>query len=127
MTVVLERCAFEDYDLKVRREAMMALYRDQNTRAMEFAKTSLATKASAGMKDMVIRWLYDLEQTEAIPAIRTYCYDEDSVVRVAALNILGKWRDHHSEKAFRDAIADENPRIQRAGQLALDRMMGNKK
>lgn len=59
---------------------------------------------------------------EHLPAIRRLARDSSEVVRIASIVALSHWEDEESRPAFEEAVKATVPRVQRAGQAALERL-----
>ena len=112
--------AMEDRHLPVRREALLALHRLGDPKALAMAVQWLNGKE--GVRDLAIRVIRERNLREYIETIRNYARDPDPVVRIAAIVTLSQWGDQASRPAFQEAAASDIPRLQRAGRLALQKL-----
>lgn len=135
----LQTC-LTDRDIPVRREALLALVRQRDPKAMETAVAWLTapspnplptgarepetgnSKPETDVRDLAIRCVHELNLREHIPAIRKYVRDPNDVVRIAAIVALSQWGDEESRPAFEEAAQSKTVRLQRAGKAALERI-----
>ena len=74
------------------------------------------------IRDLAIRCVQRLGMREHIPCIRKYVRDPNDATRIAAIVALSQWGDEESRPAFVKASESSNPRLQRCGKMALDRL-----
>ncbi|MBA3937064.1 MAG: HEAT repeat domain-containing protein [Planctomycetes bacterium] len=113
-----------DRDRPVRREALQALVRNADPIAMGMLSTALTDAAWSADRDLIIRCLFESNAVAKMSEIRTFLHDPDPVVEIAALYVLGEWKDVVSQADFATASRSKNIRIQRAGSLALQKVSG---
>ncbi len=116
------RKALQDEEVKVRREALLALVRMHDPKGKEAAVKWLTDDEAEGVRDAAIRCVRELDLREHIPAVRSYARDPDVTVRIAAIVTLSQWGDEESRPAFEEAANSEVVRLQRAGKAALKRL-----
>ena len=112
----------EDADRSVRREALGALSRTGNPLATSIIKDGLLNNAWSSDRDLIIECLFERGNAERMSEIRPFLQDKDPVVRIAALHVLGEWRDQDSRTTFEEAATSDVQRIRRAGRQALERL-----
>ena len=117
------RDALQDKHVEVRREALLALTRIRDAQAVTIVRGGLQDPKWSDSRDLIIRCLYDLDEQSSMADIRRYLSSSHEQERIAALFVLGEWRDKASALAFSTA-ADEpsNPRVRRAGLRAQQRL-----
>jgi len=76
------------------------------------------------MRDLVIRLLHRDDRRTSIPAMRELADDADEATRIAAIAVLGQWRDESSRPLFLAAADSSSWRVRRAGALALRMLAG---
>jgi hypothetical protein len=103
----------------VRREALLALVVSDDRRGLDEIATGLTNPRWREDRDLIIRCHFELGHRDAAPVIRPFADDGDDDVRIAALYVLGQWRDDESRSAFERALASPTERVKRAGALAL--------
>jgi hypothetical protein len=115
------RAAFAgDRHLAVRRQMLQNLFRQHDEPIITLLKTEgLTGNRTIGMRDLAIRYLHDLDVRSAIPAIRDFIASDDEVQAVAAIYVLGAWRDGGAKNSLLDAARSNKPRIKRAAEAAL--------
>ncbi len=118
------RGALRDGEPAVRREALLALSRGRDADAVALVAEGPDGPRAAGMRDLVIRCMRELDQRERIATVRAALTDTDADVRIAALATLSAWRDEPSRAAFAAAASDADARLARAGQRALQALDG---
>lgn len=118
------RSALTDRQLEVRREALDALVAVHDPSAQVILTRGPTDPGAAGMRDLVIRLLYQVDHQSSIPSIRTLANDPDEATRIAAIAALGQWRDEASRPLFQNAAEATSPRLRRAGLLALQMLAG---
>jgi len=114
--------AVADKEIKVRREALLALVRQRDPKGRELAVRWLTGPEGDGARDLAIHCVHDLGLKEHIPAIRGHLGDSDEPTRRAAIVTLSGWGDGESRPAFEAAARSRAVRIQRAGKAALKRL-----
>ncbi len=114
----------EDKEIKVRREALLALVRARDEKGKATAVAWLTDPGATDARDLAIRCVQELELKEHIPAIRKHLADQDEPTRIAAIVALSQWKDAESRPAFEEAAKSKVVRISRAGQAALQRLDG---
>ena len=112
----------KDTDRSVRREAFGALSRLRNLLAMDIIKDGLVNNAWSSDRDLMIECLFEQGSMDRMSEIRPFLKDKDPVVRIAALHVLGEWRDQESRATFEEAAASDVQRVNRAGRRALERL-----
>ncbi len=73
------------------------------------------------MRDLAMRIAHEKDMRDQIPNIRIHLSATNEIVRIAAINALGQFRDEESRAAIEAALRDGSPRIQRAARTALNR------
>jgi len=114
--------ALDDRDLAVRREALGALATTEDSAAKARLESGIDAPQNAGMQDLVIRLLHRADRRSAIPAIRTHLDDPSLPTRIAAIYVLGQWKDADSQPAFERAVKDPQRAVRDAGAMALTTM-----
>jgi len=114
----------EDKEVKVRREALLALVRAGDEKGKTTAVAWLTDPGTAEERDLAIRCVQDMGLKEHIPTIRKYLTDQNEPTRIAAIVALSQWKDAESRPAFEEAAKSKVVRISRAGQAALQRLDG---
>ena len=109
-------------DLGMQREALFALVEAGDGLAIGRLDRWLDDPHRAALRDLVIRCLGDLDRRDTADRIRAYALDGDDRIRLAALDVLGRWQDDASQDAFARASASASPIIHQAGQLGLARL-----
>lgn len=118
----LLRTALRDRHRAVRREALQALIRVDDSVGVQIATHGLADPNWFSEKDLLIRLIFDLDLKDQIPTIRALIRDPDESVQIAALYVLGQWRDVTSAKAIEDSTHSSTVRVQKAAELAFQRL-----
>lgn len=113
-----------DRHMAVRREALLALVRIGDAESIAIVRRGLSDPGWKESRDLILYCAYDLSESQIIPEARILAYSDDEVVRIAAINVLGKWKDEISRPAFNEASQSSRVRLQRAGQLALQLLEG---
>jgi hypothetical protein len=116
------RDCLHDRDLPVRREALLALVRDNDEIGRLTAVAWLRDKAENDTHDLAIRCVRDLDLREHASLVRGFLQNTNEEIFVAAIAALGQWRDPESRATFETAASSGNPRVQRAGRTALERL-----
>jgi len=118
------RALLTDPQIKVRREALLALVRHDDPAVLKKLPEMIADTAPGAdaMRDLAIRCAYDKKMKESLPAIRAQARSADEPVRIAAMNALSQWGDEESRPAFEAALASGSVRLQRAGKAAIGRL-----
>jgi HEAT repeat protein len=114
--------ALEDKQVKVRREALLALVREKDPRGSAAAVAWLTDASTADVRDLAIRCVKQLELKQHIPTVRKYLDDKNEPTRIAAIVALSQWGDQGSRPAFEKAAKSRVLRIRRAGEGALKRL-----
>jgi hypothetical protein len=120
------RTLLEDRHRAVRREALHSLVRVEDDVAAAIVHTGLDDPKWRDCRDLIMQCAYALDDRQLIPAIRPIAYDEDVTSRIAAINVLGRWRDEVSRGAFVEAGESSILRVRRAAQLALAQLDNTK-
>ena len=118
----LLRTALRDRHHAVRREALQALVRVDDSVGVKIATNALSDPDWFFAKDLLIRLIFDLDLKDQIPTIRALIRDPDESVQIAALYVLGQWRDVTSAKAIEDSTHSSTVRVQKAAELAFQRL-----
>jgi HEAT repeat protein len=114
------RSATNDSALEVRREAIQALLQIKDPSIAGFLDSALRkSNPQGGILDLAIRQAGKDNRTEFLPQIRKYALNEDEIVRISAINVLGDFHDDLSRDLFEKAAQSQSPRIQSAGKHAL--------
>lgn len=113
------RLALHDRHLDVRRETLRALERVADPEAIALLAGGLAPEAPEDVRDLVIRAAYRAGRRDLAPEIRPYLTGEDPVIRIAAIYVLGQWRDEASRPELVTALRDTDPRVAGAAEVAL--------
>jgi len=117
----------EDRDTVVRREALLALYRVGNPLAASTAKKWLKDAEKNDVHDVAIRIMREQGNRSAIENIRARLdTPKNEVVCIAAIVTLGEWQDEKSMERLTALKKTGSVRIQRACDLALRRISGEK-
>ena len=114
--------ALEDKEVRVRREALLALVREKDARGCAAAVAWLTSPEAEDVRDLAIRCVKELELKEHIPEIRKHLEAKNESTRIAAIVALSQWGDEASRPAFELAAKSRVLRISRAGEAALKRM-----
>lgn len=116
--------ALDDQEAGVRREALLALTRQNDPKSVDTAIRWLNTENAEAdsVRDLAIRCVKELDRKETIPTIRKYLRNSNEVICIAAIVALSEWGDEESRAAFEDASRSKIVRIQRAGKAALQRL-----
>jgi len=107
-----------------RRQAYQSLIAVKNEDALRLAHLPLDDARLDDLRDLAIHDLYVRNETARMAEIRPYLHHPNIDTRIAAITVLGQWRDEQSAVAFREAAAETLPAMQRAGELALARLEG---
>jgi hypothetical protein len=113
------RILLDDRHRAVRRQALHSLVRVEDEFAAAIVHAGLDDPKWRDCRDLIMQCAHALDDRLLIPAIRPLAYDEDVTSRVAAINVLGRWRDEVSRGAFAEAGESSILRVRRAAQLAL--------
>ncbi len=116
--------ALDDHDAPVRREALLVLCRIRDERAVRVVADGLSAPRWKEDRDLIVHCISDLELRDRVGELRPLAYDADETLRIAALVVLGDWRDEPSRAAFEEARRSVVPRLQRAGERALSVLEG---
>jgi len=118
-----------DKDLHVRREALLALSRADDPQTLEAAQGMLKSQSPEfdGMRDLAIRILHTKNMREQIPQIRPYLTSTNDVLRIAAMDVLGKWGDQESRAAMEAAQKEGSYRVKLCATAALKNLGEPKK
>jgi hypothetical protein len=110
-----------DRDLHVRREALLALSRANDSQTLEQIPGLLKDSAPGadGMRDLAIRIAQTQNLRDQIPLIRPYLTSTNDTLRIAAMDTLGKWQDQESRPAIETALKEGSYRVKRCAQSAL--------
>ena len=118
------RRSISDRHRSVRREALLALVRENDPLGKTTAVAWLTDPASADVRDLAIRCVKELELKEHIPEIRKHLHSPDEPARIAAIVALSQWKDQASRPAIEKSAASGSHRLRRAAKAALERMGG---
>ena len=114
--------AAHDRHLAVRREAIAALAEIRDP----FVSTALEQGPEApawdDMHDLAIYLCHRLDLKHHVASIRALASTDNQQVRVAALYVLGQWRDQNSRALMTAAAASPILQLRRAGEMALRRL-----
>lgn len=116
----------DDAQPGVRREALLALVKVKHGSALNEVRHGLTSAKWHTDRDLVVRCLGALGMRDFVADIRPLAYDGDVSTRIAAINVLGQWRDEVSRSAIEEARASAVPRIRNAGEIALNSLNGVK-
>jgi HEAT repeat protein len=118
------RALLTDRHIEVRREALMALVKHNDPKAIEEVVKWLQAEGPEAdrMRDLAIRCAHEKNMREHIPAIRGYARSTNDIIRIAAIVALSEWGDETSRPAFEDAAQSSTVRLRRCGQAALKRL-----
>ncbi|MEO5368151.1 MAG: hypothetical protein H7831_17725 [Magnetococcus sp. WYHC-3] len=118
------RKILSDSDVHVRREALLALSRANDTKTLEGICGLLTDQApgSDGMRDLAIRIAQTKNLREQIPCIRPYLTSTNDTIRIAAIVALSQWGDQESRPAIEVAATSSVVRVQLCAKAALARL-----
>lgn len=114
--------ALRDRHLAVRREAIGALAEVRDPTVIAALESGPGASAWEGMHDLAIHLCHQLDLKQHLVAIRIQAAAEDQQVRIAALYVLGQWRDLASRPMMEKAAASPVFQVRRAGEMALTRL-----
>jgi hypothetical protein len=114
--------ALTDRHTAVRREALLALVRARDYRALEIVRNGLSDPDWLCAKDLIVRCFLDLDWRERAADVRPLVSDNSLVTRIAAIYVLGEWRDRDSKLALVEASESVNIRIRIAANAALEKL-----
>jgi len=103
-------------------EALLALTTVRPDKARVTAQEWLGSPAADVPHDMAIRSARQLGLSDQIPTIRQYLTHEDLLKRFCAMRALSYWGDEASRSSFEAAAQDEDYRIAKEGQRALQQL-----
>lgn len=115
------RKILSDSDVHVRREALLALSRANDTKTLEGIPGLLTDQAPGadGMLDLAIRLAQTKNLREQIPCIRPYLTSTNDTLRIAAMDTLSKLQDQESRPAIETALKEGSYRVKLCAQRAL--------
>jgi len=118
-----------DRDLHVRREALLALSRADDPQTLEAAQGMLKSQSPEfdGMRDLAIHIVHTKNMRDQIPQIRPYLTSSNDVLRIAAMDVLGKWGDQESRAAMEVAQKEGSYRVKLCATAALKNLAEPKK
>ena len=116
------REALRDRHLAVRREAVGALAEARDPLVVAALERGVGTSEWDGMYDLAIYLCHQLDLKQHMAAIRAQATAADQQTRIAALYVLGQWRDQESRPAMEAAAASAVFQVRRAGEMALARL-----
>jgi hypothetical protein len=111
-----------DRDRAVRRESLRSLTINKDPTVLSIIDAGLTDTAWAQDRDLIIQCLYELHRIDMMCEVRRFLSDSDPIVQIESLYVLGEWHDMNSRDAFIQATTSSNPRIRRAGALALSKV-----
>jgi HEAT repeat protein len=112
--------ATQDSDWEVCKEALSALVKsgrdlDAMLQAVRFN--------SAELRELAATRLGDAGGEQAVEALLTAIHDEEELVRLRAVNALGKIKDPSTIAALQEATKDKDPQVSKAAQAAVEGAM----
>ncbi len=122
------RNILSDKDLPVRREALLALSRANDPQTLEAVTGMLKSQAAEfdGMRDLAIRIAQTKNLRDQIPLIRPYLTSTNDILRIAAIDTLGKWQDQESRPAIEAAQKEGSYRVKLCAAAALKNLDSSK-
>ncbi len=114
--------ALDDRHTAVRREALSALVDVRDGEALARLARGLDDPAMNGMQDLAIYLYQRIDDHQFLAQIRAHANSGDLQVRIAAIYVLGEWRDEQSRTLFTTAAAAKTYALQRAGEMALQKL-----
>ncbi|MBA3936196.1 MAG: hypothetical protein H0X38_01955 [Planctomycetes bacterium] len=114
--------ALDDRHLAVRREALSALVEVRDGEALARLARGLDDPALSGMQDLAIYLYQRVDDRQRLAQIRARATAGDQQVRIAAIYVLGEWRDEPSRALFSAAAAAASHALKRAGEMALEKL-----
>jgi hypothetical protein len=114
--------AVRDRHLAVRREAVSALAEIRDPTVSAALERGPETAEWDGMHDLAIHLCHRLNLRQHVVAIRALALANDQEVRIAALYVLGQWRDQESRRMMEAAATSSVFSLRRAGEMALTRL-----
>jgi hypothetical protein len=118
----LLRESLNDRHTAVRREALLALVRDNDELGRSAAGQWLTDPKATAVRDLAIRCVREMNLRDYTDAIRASLEDTNEVVRIAAIVTLGEWGDDASRSSFQRAASSDSERLRRAGRRALEEL-----
>jgi hypothetical protein len=118
------RTLLSDSDVHVRREALLALSRANDTQIMQNIPAMLQNQApgSDRLRDLAVRIAQEKDLRDQIPIIRTLIAHTNDSVRIAAIFALSQWRDQESRPAIQAAMENGSMGVKRTAAAALQRL-----
>lgn len=113
------RVALRDRHPGVRRQALSNLVRIGDAEGVKQMSEGLDNHEWEFARDLIIYCLFETNQRNAITKLRVLATDSDEVVRIAAIYVLGQWKDEFSMPLFKLASLSSSYRLRQAGEMAM--------
>ena len=121
----LLRESLNDRHTAVRREALLALVRDNDELGRHTAEKWLTDPGATAVHDLAIRCMREMDVRKHVETIRSFLDATNEAARIAAIVTLSEWGDDQSRPAFEAAATSDSLRLQRAARFALQRLRGS--